>query len=576
MALALSIVPATGMAQATGEGARLKAIYSAEWTWRGAQQADSEETERGGIPDRLADVGPAAQKQRLEYWLKVRAKLQAIDQTALSPRERDDYIVYKTQIDALIDGQVFRDYEKPLNSDSAFWSDLAYGASGSFRTETDYRNYIKQLNDVPRYFDQNIDNMRAGLKRGFTPPKVTLTGREASIARVADAQPRDTVYFKPFLTLPSGFSDSLKADLQAQAEAAIATRVIPAHQKLLTFMVADYIPKARTGLAATGLPDGKAYYQAQIRAYTTLDLSPDEIHAIGLREVAKIRADMQTIMTEVGFKGSLGDFLTFLRTDPQFYAQTPQDLLYRAAWVSKRFDAKAGDYFGRLPRQRFGIYPVAPEIAPFYTSGRGGPGAYWVNTYDLKSRPLYSLPALTLHESAPGHAFQMPLSLENKDLADFRQRTYISAYGEGWALYAEYLGLEMGIYETPYERFGYLSYQMWRAARLVVDTGIHAKGWTREQAQAFMRDNTALSEHELTTEVDRYITWPGQALSYYLGYLTIKEARQRAETALGDRFDIRAFHDTILDLGSVPLPLVTARVERFITDGGKGPYAKGD
>ncbi|MDC7684136.1 DUF885 family protein [Asticcacaulis sp. BYS171W] len=562
------------MAQTTGEGARLKAIYGAEWAWRGAQQADSEETERSGIANRLADVGPAAQKQRLNYWLKVRAQLQAIDQTALSPRERDDYMVYKTQIDALIDGQVFRDYEKPLNSDSAFWSDLAYGASASFRTEADYRNYIRQLNDVPRYFDQNIDNMRAGLKRGFTPPKVTLTGREASIARVADAIPRDTVYFKPFLNLPSGFSDSLKADLQAQAEAAIATRVIPAHKKLLTFMVTDYIPKARAGLAAADLPDGKDYYQAQIRAYTTLDLSPDDIHAIGLREVARIRADMQTIMTEVGFKGSLGEFLTFLRTDPQFYAQTPQDLLYRAAWVSKRFDAKAGDYFGRLPRRRFGIYPVAPEIAPFYTSGRGGPGAYWVNTYDLKSRPLYSLPALTLHESAPGHAFQMPLAMENKDLADFRQRTYISAYGEGWALYAEYLGLEMGLYETPYERFGYLSYQMWRAARLVVDTGIHAKGWTREQAQAFMRDNTALSEHELTTEVDRYITWPGQALSYYLGYLTIKEARQKAEAALGDRFDIRAFHDTILDLGSVPLPLVTARVDRFITDGGKGPYSE--
>jgi uncharacterized protein (DUF885 family) len=281
---------------------------------------------------------------------------------------------------------------------------------------------------------------------------------------------------------------------------------------------------------------------------------------------------MNTVMRQVKWQGDLPGFLNFLRTDPQFYVTTPQALLDRAAWTAKEFDGKAARWFGRLPRARFAIEPVPAELAPFYTAGRGGPGIYLVNTWDLPARPLYSLPALTLHESAPGHAWQIPFAAELEGLPAYRRNTYISAYGEGWALYAEALGEDMGLYHTPYEVFGMLSYQMWRAARLVVDTGIHAKGWTREQAQAFLRDNTALSNHEITTEVDRYIAWPGQALSYYMGELTFLAGRARAEKALGDRFDIRAFHDAMLSLGSVPLPMIDARVDRFIAEGGKGPY----
>jgi uncharacterized protein (DUF885 family) len=282
---------------------------------------------------------------------------------------------------------------------------------------------------------------------------------------------------------------------------------------------------------------------------------------------------MLDVMKQVKFDGDLPAFLHFLRTDPQFYAKTPEELLMRAAYIAKRFDGKVSDYFGYLPRKRFAIIPVPPEQAPYYTSGRGGPGVYLVNTYNLPSRALYSLPALTLHESAPGHAFQMPIALELKGRPEFR-KAYISAYGEGWALYTERLGVEMGMYETPYEIFGMLSYQAWRASRLVVDTGLHAKGWTREQAQAYLRDNTALSNHEVETEVDRYISWPGQALSYYLGEMAIIEARQRAEKALGAKFDIRHFHDTVLNLGSVPLPVLQARIDAFIADGGKSPYPK--
>jgi uncharacterized protein (DUF885 family) len=281
---------------------------------------------------------------------------------------------------------------------------------------------------------------------------------------------------------------------------------------------------------------------------------------------------MEAVMAEVGFRGDLAAFLAFLRGDPRFYAKTPQDLLDRAAWIAKTFDGKASRYFGRLPRARFAIRPVPADLAPFYTGGRGGPGVYLVNTYNLPARPLYSLPALTLHESAPGHAFQMPLAAENTALPAFRRDGYLSVYGEGWALYCEALGEEMGMYETPYELFGMLSYQAWRAARLVVDTGIHAQGWSRERAQRYLHDNTALADHEIATEVDRYIAWPGQALSYYTGELAIQRARARAEAALGPRFDIRAFHDAILSLGSVPVAEIDARTAQLIRDGGRGPF----
>ena len=374
--------------------------------------------------------------------------------------------------------------------------------------------------------------------------------------------------------MPSSIPAAEQARLRAAALAAIKQDVIPAYARLLDFMRDEYIPKARTDIAAEDLPDGKAFYQAQIREYTTLDMTPDAIHQLGLQQVAIIHQQMLETIRQTGFKGSFADFLHFLRTDPRFYAKTPDELLKDAAWIAKEVDGKVGDYIGRLPRRRFAIEPVPADLAPIYTGGRGGPGIYLVNTYDLPSRPLYSLTALTLHESAPGHALQMPLAAEHEGLPDFRRYTYISAYGEGWALYSERLGVEMGMYDTPYDRFGYLSYQMWRACRLVVDTGIHHLGWTREQAQAFMRDHTALSEHEIETEVDRYIAWPGQALSYYLGEMAIVDARAKAEQALGERFDLRAFHDTVLSLGSVPLPVLQQRVDQFIADGGKSPYAE--
>ena len=555
--------------------ARFKAIYTEELKWRQTQKQESDEDDEGsesGVSSALPRIDAATQATRLAYWQGVLKKLDGINPANLSGEEHINYQVYKAQIAALVADIAFREYEKPLNADTAFWSNLAYSARRPMTTEKEYRAYIRQLNDVPRYFDEEVVNMRAGLARGFTPPKVTLVGRDSSISSVADAKtPQDSIYYEPFKTMPATMPAALQEELRAQGVKAIATAVQPSFVKLLGFMRDEYVPKAREDLAAENLPDGKAYYQSKIVEFTTTNLTADEIHQIGVAEMAKIRAEMQDVIKQTGFEGDLPAFLHFLRTDPRFYAKTPEELLMRPAWVAKKFDGKVAQYFGYLPRRRFAIIPVPPDQAPFYTSGRGGPGVYLVNTYNLPSRALYSMPALTLHESAPGHAFQMPVAMEQKGRPSFRN-AYISAYGEGWALYTERLGAEMGIYETPYETFGMLSYQAWRASRLVVDTGIHSKGWTRKQAQDYLRANTALSDHEIETEVDRYISWPGQALSYYLGQMSIIKARRKAEAALGEKFDIRHFHDTVLQLGSVPLPVLEARIDLFIKEGGKSPY----
>jgi uncharacterized protein (DUF885 family) len=459
----------------------------------------------------------------------------------------------------------------PVNSDSTFWTDLGYTARRPFRSLTDYEHWIAQMRDIPRYFGEEMDEMRAGMKRGFTPPRVTLAGRDASITAVTNATPEASLFYTPFKEMP-GIAADKQAALRAQALATIRDVVQPAYLKLLDFMRNEYLPGTRTTLAAQALPDGKNYYRAKIREFTTLDMEPGAIHQLGVAEVERLHAAMLEQMHATGFSGDFPQFLKFLRSDPRFYARTPQELLMRAAWIAKVFDGKASTYFGYLPRARFAIKPVPEDLAPFYTAGRGGPGVYLLNTYDLPSRPLYNLAALTLHESAPGHAFQIPIAMEHKGQPDFRRHSYISAYGEGWALYCEKLGEEMGMYETPYDRFGMLGYQIWRAARLVVDTGVHAEDWTREQAIAYLREYTALPEREIGTEVDRYIAWPGQALSYYLGERTILEGRARAEQALGEHFNLRAFHDAVLELGSVPLPVLTARIERFIAEGGKGPF----
>jgi uncharacterized protein (DUF885 family) len=575
LALTLSACATTPLARReTAEDARFRTIYQAEWTWRqslGPQEEDDTppETEERVWPR----VDAATQATRLAYLANVEERLDALAPARLSVEGAENLAIYRAQIDVTLNQLRFREYEKPLNADTAFWSGPPSSVPKAFRTEAAARAWVARLNDLPRYFAEQTANMKAGLARGFTPPRVTLEGREKSISIIYDGKtPETSVFYEPFKTLPASMPAATRAALQADAAAAIRDAAFPAYRDLFSYYTTEYYPKSRTDLAATTLPDGPAYYRSLIKEYATVDTSAEEIHQLGLAEVARIHAEMEATMQAAGFKGDFPAFLAFLRSDPQFYAKTPEELLHYAAWIAKTFDGKAARYFGRLPRSRFTVIPVPPDIAPFYTAGRGGTGVYMVNTWNLASRPLYALPALTLHESAPGHAFQIPLAAEQKGQPEFRRNNYISAFGEGWALYCELLGDEMGMYETPYQRFGMLSYQMWRAVRLVVDTGVHAKGWTRDQAQKFLHDNTALSDHEVETEVDRYISWPGQALSYYLGEKAILDGRHKAEAALGAKFDLRNFHDMVLAEGSVPLPVLAARIDRFIADGGKSPY----
>ena len=572
--LGLCLIVAAPTLAAVDASQQFHDLYTHEWQWRQQQFAGGgDEDSQGQAADHLPKVDAATQTMREQYWGNVLKQLDAISKNQLSADDQVNYEVYRQQIQVLLNNQTFKTWQMPFNADSAFWSDLGFTARATYHDERSYKDYLGKLRDIPRYFDEQIADMRLGIARGFTQPRIILQGQAQSIATVADAQGEQNLFYAPFKQMPTTIPASEQAALRAQALAAIRQQVIPAYTKLLAFMRDEYTPKARATLAAEDLPDGKAYYQSRIVEFTTLDMRPDAIHALGLKEMAGIHQQMLDTIKETGFKGSFADFLHFLRTDPQFYAKKPDELLKDAAWIAKQVDGKVGNYIGRLPRRRFAIEPVPADLAPIYTGGRGGPGIYLVNTYDLPARPLYSLPALTLHESSPGHALQMPLAEEMEGLPDFRRYGYISAYGEGWALYCEYLGQEMGMYQTPYERFGYLSYQAWRAARLVVDTGLHHMHWTREQAQDYLRQNTALADHEIETEVDRYIAWPGQALSYYLGEMAIREDRARAEQALGAKFDIRAFHDAVLSTGSVPLPVLNQRIDQFIAGGGKSPYA---
>jgi len=548
-------------------------IAADEWAWR--KQQFPEHSLDEPLEPRLPDVSPAAQELKTAQWQAVDDQLKAIDRSELSAEQAQDFDVYGYQIRTFLGRQRYRMFERPANADSGFWMELTAQSRRRLGSATQAQNYLGWLAGIPSFIDQNIDNMRAGVSRGFAPARVSMIGREATIRSVAEATaPEQTGFYQPLTTLPATDEDCQPGHDQvlAAGRTTIADKVLPAYRRLLVFFTGEYFPALPTDIAAVKGPDGEEFYASQLREYATTDLSAEQIHQIGLEQVASLRAEMAEVAASVGFVDA-DAMLAFMRTDPKFYATTACQLLHFAAWQAKRFDQVAHHYFGRLPRMRFGIEEPEPDLAPFYTFGRGGPHRYILNTFNLPARPLYSIPALTLHEAAPGHAFQIPFALEQTQHPEFRQKVYISAYGEGWGLYCERLGVEMGMYETPFELMGMLSYQMWRAVRLVIDPGMHALGWTRERAQKYLRDNTAISDHEIVTEVDRYIAWPGQATAYYLGMLKITDARRRAEQALGATFDLRNFHDQILSLGSIPLSVIDDAVDTFIARGGTSPFA---
>lgn len=502
-------------------------------------------------------------------------QLENIDTNDLDENNLISYELLKFELNDIIDYYNFERYLNPLLSDSGFHSSLNY----MVRPLSNYKKtieYLNKLNSIPEFVNQNLINIRLGLKKGVSQPIVIFDGYESTYNDHITNNYLNNYFYSPFKNLPKDISESQSDSIYKAAKISINEIVVPQFKRIKEFFENEYYPKTRTEIGVSSTPNGKEYYQNRINYYTTSkEYTAEKIHQIGLDEVARIKSEMKKIIKELKFQGSFEDFFKFLRTDDQFYADTPKELLMFARDVAKRADEQLPRFFKTLPRKPYGVAPVPDAIAPKYTSGRyvgtsknsTDPGYYWVNTYDLKSRTLYTIPALTVHEAVPGHHLQSALNNELGDkIPSFRKNLYLSAYGEGWGLYTEYLAEEMGLYTTPYEQFGKLTYEMWRACRLVVDTGIHALDWSKEMVLNYMSSNTALSLHEINTETDRYISWPGQALSYKIGELKIRELRTLAEEKLESNFNIRDFHEIILSEGTVTLAILESRVLNYIEE----------
>ena len=561
-------------APAADAPADLPALFREQWEFRLAEDplfATNAGDHR--YSERLPSMTAADFARREAFARRMLGQLQAVDASGLTVTDRVSRDMLIRELTHEIAGYEFGTYRIPLNADSGFQTDFAdIPNRNPFRNVSDYEKYIARLNAFPLYASQEMALMRQGLDSGFSLSRGVLAGLDGTMQAHVVSDPEKSVFYAPFRAFPVGVPEAERTRLTAAGRKAILDSVVPAYRSLAEFMRNEYMAKARTSVGASELPRGREYYAHLVRYYTTLDVTPEQVHAIGLAEVARIRAEMEAVMRKTGFQGSFAEFLTFLRTDPRFYAPTADELLKTACAISKKADGSLPALFGRLPRLPYTVEPVPAHLAPKYTGGRyveppadgTRPGIYWVNTYALDKRPLYTLESLTLHEAVPGHHLQVALSQELTGLPPFRRFSDVGAFGEGWALYSEWLGREAGFYQDPYSDFGRLTYEMWRACRLVVDTGLHSMGWTRQQAIDYLVANTALSIHECTTETDRYISWPGQALCYKMGELKIRELRKRAETKLGPRFDVRGFHDAVLANGMVPMPVLEAQIDAWI------------
>ena len=524
---------------------------------------------------RWPDDSLAAETSQAAAWRGFQVRLQAIPAAGLAGEDAVNRGFLDYLIDDQLQGLAFDPSREPFSSDNLPFDTPDYAARGTvIRSREDAEAWLQRLRALPAWFDIEMANARRGITAGFVQPRPIVESVIAQTRPVAEAPAEASALLAPFERMPVSIPLADQAALKAQATEIIRERIKPREWAYLALLQDEYLPHAATSLAARDLPDGERYYAWLIHHFTTIDLPPDRVHALGEQEVARIRGEMEQVIRETGFKGSFAEFLAFLRSDPRFYATSREELLEKAAAIDKRVDAVLPAFFGTLPRLTFGVLPVPPEMEKGYTTGRywpGNPGAgiaggYMVNTSQLDQRPLYELPALTLHESVPGHHLQIALAQELKGLPWFRRNADLNAYVEGWGLYAEDLGVEMRIYQDPYERFGKLSYEMWRACRLVADTGVHWLRWSREQARACFTENTALAPKNIEVELDRYISWPGQALAYKIGELTLKRLRQKAEIGLGPAFDVRRFHDEILLDGPLPLGLLETRVDYWIAD----------
>ena len=570
--IVISLFSFSGLASPKAE---LDALLKESWAYHLNVNPIMATSYGADIPhDTMPDLSSEALAVQHEHYIQLWERLFKIDGSKLDRQDQINYQVLDYFLRNNIDSYTIKEHYIPITSESSFYGNLAYlPRIHQFNHTQDYENYLARLEAFPHYFRQQVEWMQKGLKSGMSQPKVVLNGMLESLATFFSGDVTDSVYYQPFINMPDRISEQEQVSLRQTAQKVISERVFEAHRRLHLFLEKRYIPRTKNNIAVTSWPNGMEFYQNRVAHFTTTDMTIDEIHQLGLDEVARIRAQMEVVIKATEFEGSLSDFIHFLRTDEQFYAKSEQELMYFAAHLSKLADGKLPKLFSVLPRTPYTVEAVPASIAPKYTTGRyispsneTEPGAYWVNTYQLDKRPLYALPALTLHEAVPGHHLQISLASELENMPDIRRNQYISAFGEGWALYSEYLGVEVDYYTTHYQEFGRLSYEMWRAARLVVDTGMHAKGWSRQRAIDFMLDNTALSELNVKSEIDRYISWPAQALSYKIGELTIKRLRKQAQSELGDKFDVRDFHQAVLEHGSVPLSVLEQNIDIYIKE----------
>jgi uncharacterized protein (DUF885 family) len=512
--------------------------------------------------------------RRYDFYRSADKNLSVIDTGKLSYADKINLILLRYSLEDELSDYQYKWYLNPILSDAGFHTELTGMGSSVLSTKKEFENYIVKLNDIPRYVDENLDLMRRGLALGICQPRAIFPGYENTYEQHIVSDPKKSIFYKPFNKKPSGIGDADWDSIIASGEKAIQESAVKGFKNIKTFFDKEYLPKTRTTAGVLHMPQGLAYYQERVHHYTTTDMTYEEVYHVGLKEVERIEKEMQSVLKEVGFTGSLQDFIKQIRVDPRFLPLTADQLMKEASYIAKQADGKLPLLFGKLPRQPYGVEPVPADLAPIYTAGRYSgasikskrAGHYWVNTFDLKSRTFYTLEALTLHEAVPGHHLQISLTQELENLPNFRRNLYVNAFGEGWGLYCEYLGYEMGFYKDPYSRFGQLTYDMWRACRLVIDVGIHAKDWNRDQAVKYLAEHTALSMHEVNTEINRYMAWPGQALAYKSGELKIKSLRKKSEEALKDKFDVREFHDLLLSEGTVTLNIMEMMVNKYIAD----------
>jgi uncharacterized protein (DUF885 family) len=569
-----------------GAAGKFRAYLESDWKrWMIEYPEMATDVGFPGQNRRWTDDSPTGVEQRKKHLQESLEAIKKISRDALQAEEKLNYDLYRELLETAEEGLQFGDDPLPFRNvvPGNLWMPLtqmggiqqgaaAVLATMPHRTFADYEDILARLEALPKTVEQQLALLQEGLKRGYTPPKLMLRDVPKQIADLIPADPLASALLEPFTEFPAEFPSAEKTQLTDHAKSIYSSAVAPAFQKFHDYVAATYIPACRENIAATALPDGKAAYAYHVRWQTTTNLAPEQIHEIGLSEVKRIRAEMDKVIASTGFMGSFHEFTEFLRTDPRFYYEKPEDLVNGYRVIAKKIDPELAHLFGKLPRLTYGVCVIPEFKAPsqttaYYQAGApqvGRPGCYFVNTYNLHARPKWEMEALTSHEAVPGHHLQIALAQELEGQPDFRQHVGYSAFVEGWALYSESLGEEMGLYKDPYSKSGQLSYEMWRAVRLVVDTGMHAMGWTREQAIQFFKDNTGKTDQDITVEVDRYIVWPGQALAYKLGQLKIRELRTEAEKKLGVKFDERKFHDAVLENGAVPLNVLEAHMKRWI------------